>query len=471
VPATRESTIALCMIVRDEEARIGQCIESVQDLIDELVVVDTGSRDRTVEIAESHGAKVLRHSWHGDFSAARNAGLELARSDWILVLDADEIVAKEDHSALRAMASTGEKVAYRFVTRNYGYDSRLAGWVSCRADDPYARGFTGWHPSVKVRMFPNGSGIRFSGRVHELVHDSIERLGIPRRTSDVPIHHYGRGLAGLSERKQLQYLELGRKKTVDNPTDPKAYFELGNVLAEMGRFDQAAVEYQTSIRLSGGSPAALAALGSVRYYQGCYADAADLYRQSLNSDPNQPETRRNLATSLISLGDYAAARRELAELIAEYSNLHNVFYLNGIATYRQGEFNTAVELFAQELQCRPGNRPAAEMLADISADTEHRTKIIEIGQILVDKYPAEAHLMNLCGEVYHHDGQVDKAASYFEQAVDADASYARAWNNLGVAQLARDRLHDALSAFRNALRLDPHNTMLHNNIRALQKKI
>jgi len=465
---SRPGTISLCMIVRDEEDRIGRCIESVRDVVDELVVVDTGSRDRTVEIAESYGARIVDYTWQADFGAARNAGIEVARSDWILVLDADELIAREDHGELSRMATASEQVAYRFVTRNYGNDRQLAGWVPSAPDDMYARGFTGWHPSVKVRMFPNGLGIRFSGRVHELVNDSLERLGVPRRMSDVHVHHYGRGPAGLPPDKRRLYLELGRKKVTDNPSDAKARFELGNLLAEMGRTDDAGAQYETALELAGRSPVVLAALGSVRYRQGRYPESARMYRDSIELDPDQPETRRNLATALIALGDYRAARDELDRLITRHSDMYDIRYLDGVAAQRLGEFDRAIEMYAAELARWPGHRRAAEAMAEMAGRPELYGRIMEVARTLIDNHPSVSHLMNLCGEVHHRGGNTEEAAELFGQAVAADPSYARAWNNLGVVRMAQNRLQDALDAFRHALRLDPHNPALQNNIRLLQ---
>jgi len=459
------------MIVRDEQARIAECIESVRNVVDELVVVDTGSRDGTVEIVRSYGAEVVDHRWHDDFAAARNAGLDVARGDWILILDADEVIARDDHAELRRMASVGEPVAYRFVTRNYGNDPEIAGWVTCAPDDPHARGFAGWHPSVKVRMFPNGLGIRFSGRVHELVRDSIDRLGIPRRTSDIPVHHYGRGPAGLPEHKRRRYLELGLRKVADNPSDPKAHYELGNLMAEMGRLDDARAEYEAALALARGSPPILAALGSVRYRQGHYPEAVRLYRSSLDADADQPETQRNLATAYVALGDYRAARLELADLIAGHPELRDLFYLEGIAAQESGDLEIAIERFAAELRREPGHRRAAAALADVASIRGYCGRIIELSRVLLDKHPSEPHLSNLCGEALFHDGQLDAAARLFETAVAADPSDSRAWNNLGVARIEQRRPREALAAFRNSLRLDPHNPVLQTNLRQLQKKV
>ena len=99
----RRQTLSLCMIVKNEEANLGLCLESVKGVADEIIIVDTGSTDRTVEIARRYGAKISSYKWDDDFAAARNVSLQSATSNWIMVLDADEALAEEDRGRLRAL--------------------------------------------------------------------------------------------------------------------------------------------------------------------------------------------------------------------------------------------------------------------------------------------------------------------------------------------------------------------------------
>jgi len=82
--------LSLCMIVKDEESVIEDCLKSVKGVVDQIVVVDTGSRDSTIEICKRYGAEVYYYRWRDDFSAARNESIKYARGDWILWMDADE---------------------------------------------------------------------------------------------------------------------------------------------------------------------------------------------------------------------------------------------------------------------------------------------------------------------------------------------------------------------------------------------
>ena len=93
--------ISACVIVKNEEVNLPLWLESMQDIADELVVVDTGSIDRTVQLAEAAGARVEHFRWVNDFSAAKNYAISKAKGDWILFLDADEYFPKEQRSMVR----------------------------------------------------------------------------------------------------------------------------------------------------------------------------------------------------------------------------------------------------------------------------------------------------------------------------------------------------------------------------------
>ena len=109
--------ISLCMIVRDEEATLARCLEAAQPFVDEIVIVDTGSQDGTIEIAERFGARIIHEVWEDDFSAARNRSLEEARCEWILTLDADEVISPEAGAALRKIVARKEVICISFDMR------------------------------------------------------------------------------------------------------------------------------------------------------------------------------------------------------------------------------------------------------------------------------------------------------------------------------------------------------------------
>ena len=109
----KRKTVSLCMIARDEEATIGMAMKSAMALVDEIIVVDTGSHDNTRIIAEGYGARVVELRWQDDFAAARNAGLAEATGEWILVLDADERLQPIRPVAFQSLVQDEEVAGYR----------------------------------------------------------------------------------------------------------------------------------------------------------------------------------------------------------------------------------------------------------------------------------------------------------------------------------------------------------------------
>jgi len=137
-------TLSLCMIVKNEEHFLEQCLNSVKDLVDEIIIVDTGSTDRTKEIAKKFNAKIFDFEWIDDFSKARNESLKNATGDWILVLDADETISSQNHQRIKD-AIQSEAAGFLLVHQNYTNDSSAAGWTP--STDSIS---TGWVPAKVV---------------------------------------------------------------------------------------------------------------------------------------------------------------------------------------------------------------------------------------------------------------------------------------------------------------------------------
>jgi tetratricopeptide (TPR) repeat protein len=213
-----------------------------------MIIVDTGSEDRTKEIAKVFGARVYEHPWTGDFSEARNLSLSKAEGDWVLVLDADEVIAERDHAILKKLINKNKKkVAYVMTTRNY-INRIVTGWRQNNGEYAEERG-SGWFPSVKTRLFPNDRKLRFEKPVHELLDYAVQREGYITKECPVPVHHYGKLNEKKTEEKFELYYELGKKKLDEAENRPKALYELAVQASEMGRLDEAAGLWEELIRL------------------------------------------------------------------------------------------------------------------------------------------------------------------------------------------------------------------------------
>jgi len=311
------ATLSIAMIVKNESQHLPECLATLAPLRAEICVVDTGSADETIAIAEAHGCVVRHFAWGDDFAAARNASLAACSGDWIFVIDADERIAPEDHAALRTLITDARDAAYRITTRNYTDAAQQSGFVPCTPGDPQARGFAGWFPSTKVRLFPNRSGIAFEGAVHELINPSLMRAGVRILDCAIPVHHYALTKDAASLRaKQALYLRLGEAKLAADPSNPKAHAELANQYIDLGNYARAAQHLREALRLAPGSPELLKDLGGVLHLLGRGADAEKALRLALALDPTHVEAWRNLGVVLAARAAWPEAHDAFAQALA-----------------------------------------------------------------------------------------------------------------------------------------------------------
>ena len=176
------------MIVRDEETNISKCLSSVAGLFDEIVVVDTGSKDRTREIAREFGARVFDFVWVDDFAVARNAALARATGDYAFWLDADDVVDPPQRDALaelQASLRVNDPAAYM---------------VRCSCD-PGPNGDGGQTVVDHIRLFPIREDVRWSYAVHEQILPALRRANVPVSWTDITVRHSGYTDQALRERK------------------------------------------------------------------------------------------------------------------------------------------------------------------------------------------------------------------------------------------------------------------------------
>ncbi|MFT3865988.1 MAG: glycosyltransferase family 2 protein [Solirubrobacterales bacterium] len=211
--------LSLCMIVRDEEEMLPRSLAAA-GAVDEIVVVDTGSRDRSVEIAREFGATVIEREWTGSFADARNASFEAASGDWLLFLDADEVLDPADAPLLRELTGRTWREAFYLVEINHTGELGDGTAVTHNA----------------LRMFRNRPEYRFEGRVHEQIAHHLPS-GLPERLepTSIRVDHYGYlGAVRDAKEKSRRNIKLLREQLAEAGPNPFFHFNLGSELAAAG---------------------------------------------------------------------------------------------------------------------------------------------------------------------------------------------------------------------------------------------
>ena len=226
--STAAASLSATLIVRDEEQVLGACLTSLSSLVDEIIVVDTGSLDRSAELAADHGAKVSHFAWCDDFSAARNFAIDQASSDWCLYIDADERARCDDLEGLRAALSPPDNIAarVRFHPRT---------------------GFTAYR---EYRLHHRDPRLRYDGRVHETMVPRIKQLtaeGGAVIDCDLTIDHVG--YDGPQTHKAERYLGLLAQATQADPERVYLWWHRGCIHHELGRLDEAEASWRRGLAL------------------------------------------------------------------------------------------------------------------------------------------------------------------------------------------------------------------------------
>lgn len=229
----RAMRVSLSMIVRNEAQHLRGCLASVADLVDEMVVVDTGSTDDTRQIAAACGALVFGFDWCDDFAAARNESLRLCRSPWVLWMDADDRILGTNRQALKALLD--------------GLQDESAAYVM-QCVSPRDRG--GASVTEHVRLFRRHEHIRWRGRIHEQIRASVLACGHQLRSTGISFEHLGYFDAQARQRKAERNLRLLLREREHQPNDPFVLYNIGRTLQGLGRLQEALPHLQKALILT-----------------------------------------------------------------------------------------------------------------------------------------------------------------------------------------------------------------------------
>jgi len=353
------TSLALSMIVRDAAATLRQCLESVRGIADEIVIGDTGSADSTLEIARELGARIIEIPWANDFSAARNAVLAEVRCNWVLSLDADEILDPEAGKSLRKLLGESAAAGYQVSIRNYVLSLEDRIWDRpAQPNDfrlPAAKAYPAYVDHENVRLFRRDPRIHFVGRVHESVGPRIEELGMRLGHATFLIHHFG--LAANAEtraRKNIFYRELGRLKISEMPDNAQAHLELGLVeLDNFGNLHEALSLFERACELKPRLGVAWFFAGLVHFKTGNYDDALRCLRQAEGCGHATPFVAETIGDALYNQAYFSQAVNAYKKALKHFPNSPLLESKLGLAIVRNGSIEQGLKRIRRSVEQQP----------------------------------------------------------------------------------------------------------------------
>ena len=301
-------TISACVIVKNEEVEIEQWIKNMQLCSDEQIVVDTGSTDRTVEIAKTYGVKIYHYIWQNDFAAAKNFAIEQANGDWIIFLDADEQFNTTSVANVRSVIKKkNEKLE--------AVDAIMCTIINIDKDQHNIE----LGRFLNVRLFRNSPELRYVGRIHEEIRHKNRELQLAIEAEVLEIYHTGYSMERV-QNKIKRNLKLLQAEIKENGESDKHYRYLSDCYHALGKNKQA-IKY-AKLHLKSNSKS----VGS----------ESDVYR--------------NLINSMIFLKqDEKAIELYIKEAIKKFSDIPDFYAYYAASFFRKGSFIKAKQYFLKSL--------------------------------------------------------------------------------------------------------------------------
>jgi GT2 family glycosyltransferase/tetratricopeptide (TPR) repeat protein/2-polyprenyl-3-methyl-5-hydroxy-6-metoxy-1,4-benzoquinol methylase len=489
--------LSLCMIVRDNQGTLDACLESIAPWVDEMVVVDTGSRDSTPDIARRHGARVHHFPWCDDFARARNESLGYARGEWVFWMDSDDTISAENGRALRELVRRPAEAS-------------LLGYV-VQVHCPGAPGEDDQEVTVvdHVKVFRNLPYLRFTGRIHEQILPAIRASGGEVAWTDLFVVHSGADHTPEGkQRKLMRDLHLLELELGDHPEHPFALFNVGMTHADAGNHEQAVAALRRSLAASTVDESHVRKLyallvsslsnlerhdeawrvcregrahypddpelrfreGMLHHHFGRLEEAARSYQELLTHRGPRHFTsidrgllghkaRHNLAIVYTELQRYDLAEAEWRAVLAELPGYRAAWQGLGEAL-RQQQKLSELDAVGRQLWADEGLRGTGQLLLAQSARA--RGDIATASRYLQEAAdsarPGDLEPLRAQCEFLFETAPPGEALPALEELARRAPSDPSAHHNLGTLHLRMGRAADAIASYQESLRLRPRHS-------------
>ncbi len=443
-------TLSLCMIVKDEEESLPTCLESVKNYVDEIIIVDTGSTDSTVEIAESFNAKVYHHPWENSFSKARNYSLKYATCDWILIMDADEEIEVKDAYKLRETIRDDD--------------------VNLIYMPAFSKEKGGTNSSVYLieRVFKNNLDFYYDG----IVHNTLKYSG-PCKSENIVFYHYGYHLDNEQmERKFARTTSLLKEQIKDDPTNPMPHHYLAvafggrdmndecidEALKAIKLFEQndiktnvkllscytACIAFYSKDDLVNAEYYAIKSVNSYPEYLDGYFMLSSIYMRQKEYDQCIEATNKYL-TILETIKTNPSGALQIP-----YNNINNAWHAHtrlAIVCFEQNRDSEGIQKLKEIASMVDDENDPYLSIGNYFVEQNDfglAEKVLHIG---LKEYPQSKRILYYISELFENHNIIDKALKYFKILLDIYPDEILAQYKTGLLHMKQSRYKEAIDIF------------------------
>jgi len=475
-------TLSLCMIVKNEEKFLPGCLESVKGFVDEIIIVDTGSTDNTIEIAKRFGAKVYHHAWENSFCKARNYSLKYATCDWILILDADEEIDKKDVHKLK------EVIKDPVGKDHAGCEATHRVNVIYLPVFSKHKGENGLSAAASARIFRNHLGFHYEG----IVHNALIFSGPVKKVNIKAYHHGYNQDEEQMERKFLRTSTLLKEQIKTNPEDPNPYQYLATAYLERKKYDECiqaalkaielyerhdkssrlllltyytiSVAYRNKNELENAKKCSLRAIELYPHYIDHYDILSIIYflqkdykkffnftkkflelLKEINENPSTVlevpyNTLKNawlsysrMSIVFFKLGKEHKGVNALKSAVKCANNVWEPYFVIAKHFFGENDFDKAERFFNEGLELDPGNKSILYYMAEMYEKSGFPDKALVQFRKITEYYPDDIPAQYRLGLLFINAEKYDEAIDSFKKVINKDTEHTGALFNMAVA--------------------------------------
>jgi glycosyltransferase involved in cell wall biosynthesis len=456
----KKPTISLCMIVKNEEAYLGRCLESVRHCVDEMIIVDTGSTDQTLTIAKSYGARIYHHHWENDFSKHRNQSLSYATGDWIFQLDADEELFVEDGDKLKEIVQ-----------------SERADYYHCRFYDMEKDGSV--HGVFHlIRLFRNGMGMSYMRKVH----NQLCRIGTGAY-SDLRIRHFGYDLPrDKMEAKHIRTTTMLEEMIATNPDDVYSRYQLAASYAMHNDYDKAVEHGELALRTRREKGLTdsyfinafyavgqgYLALGDLENAERTFLEALDYFDLNLDAcymlaniyfRRRDAEKCKEMSYRYQGILDKLQRNPELMRGVyfCNFTNAPQIYFGLGCVAYTEKNHKAMDRYFQQSFEMEGCKAEKALMIAHFFIDADLDERCMKWLAVAYKVGSRDKDIITHLKNRYEERMEREEALRIITDLLNLFPEWAALWSAAGDLQIRLANPREAARNYGTSLKLDPQN--------------